>query len=200
MKKALKAIILASLSFITLNTHAQIAASAEEVSPLLIGEEIPEYTLMSVDGQQVSTKDIFNKPTVLIIYRGGWCPYCTTHLSAVGQMADSIAQLGYQVVAISPDSPDMLMQTGEKQELNYTLYSDASGQFIQQLGLAFYAPDRYGSMLDKASGDMNQNHMIPVPSLFVVQKGGMIEFEYISPNYKARISPELLMNVLNALK
>lgn len=200
MKSLFKIFTAACISLGTLSSQAQIATTAEEVSPLLIGESIPVYTLKTPDNKAVSTKDIFTEPTVLIIYRGGWCPYCTTHLSAVGQMADSITALGYKVVAISPDAPEKLVQTGEKQELNYTLYSDASGEFIQAMGLAFYAPDRYGKMLDKASGDMNKNHVIPVPSLYVVKPGGTIQFEYISPNYKERISAELLINVLTALQ
>ena len=66
-------------------------------------------------------------------------------------------------------------------KLNYTLYSDSNFDLIKAMGLAF---------LD---GDSDLN---PVPALFVVETDGTIVFEYISPNYKQRISSNLLLDVL----
>lgn len=40
---------------------------------------------------------------------------------------------------------------------------------------------------------------LPVPAVFVVNTEGEILFEYISPNYKQRLSPELLLAVLENL-
>ena len=75
MKKFL--FILLAISGIS---SAQIAEKAEDISPLLIGEKIPKQDLISVDNKAVSTSEIFSKKTVLIIYRGGWCPYCNSQL------------------------------------------------------------------------------------------------------------------------
>jgi len=91
--------------------------------------------LTSADGKLEKTENIFsNQRTVLIIYRGGWCPYCNRHLSAVGQAEKDILELGYQVVAVSPDSPEDLKATIEKQELNYKLYSDSDAKLIKSMG------------------------------------------------------------------
>ena len=56
MKKIL--FILLAISNISL---AQIAASAEDISPLLIGEKIPKQDMVSVDDKLISTTEIFNK-------------------------------------------------------------------------------------------------------------------------------------------
>lgn len=191
-------IILGVLLGMVSNSQAQIAPSASEVSPLLIGETIPTSTLHTLTGQTINTESIFDGPTVLVVYRGGWCPYCNAHLAALGDVIPQIDSLGYQLVAVSPDSPEMLADATTKNDLSYTLYSDASGDFITQLGIAFYAPNRYNGMLDKASDGQNTQHVIPVPSLYVVSAKGQIEFEYISPDYKQRISTDLLMSVLRA--
>ena len=53
-------------------------------------------------------------------------------------------------------------------------------------------------MLLKYSDDKNSG-LLPVPSLFVVDTDGTILFEYISPNYKNRITEELLIHVLKDL-
>jgi thiol-disulfide isomerase/thioredoxin len=60
---------------------AQIADKAENISPLLIGEKIPNVVLHDANGKEVKTKDIFDKKTVLVVYRGGWCPYCNSQLA-----------------------------------------------------------------------------------------------------------------------
>ena len=106
MKKLL--FILLAISGIS---SAQIADKAEDISPLLIGEKIPKQDLVSVDSKFVSTTEIFNKKTVLIVYRGGWCPYCNSQLSDMQEIEKQIIDLGYQIVAVSPDAPKFLKQT-----------------------------------------------------------------------------------------
>ena len=49
-----------------------VPQKAEDVSPLLIGETIPEASLMGMDGKEVNLKKfVESKPTVVIFYRGG---------------------------------------------------------------------------------------------------------------------------------
>lgn len=193
-------LILISLGLISLSTTAQIAEKAEDISPLLIGETIPDAELKAPDAtsHKVSTL-IAEKPTVLLIYRGGWCPFCNAHLSEIQGIQNEVVRLGYQIVAISPDSPESLAVTDEKDKLDYSLYSDADGKFIQALGIAFKAPDKYTGMLAKTSGGFN-NGFLPVPSVFIVDTSGKIQFEYVNPDYKTRLSAGLLLAVLKALK
>lgn len=118
-------------------SFAQIADKAENVSPLLIGEKIPNVVLHDANGKEVKTKDIFDKKTVVVVYRGGWCPYCNSQLADMQEIEKDIIALGYQVVAISPDAPSFLKQTLDKKELQYQLYSDSEGVFSQAVGIAF---------------------------------------------------------------
>jgi hypothetical protein len=41
---------------------------------------------------------------------------------------------------------------------------------------------------------------MPVPTIIIVDKKGVIQFEYINPNYKERISGEMLLSVLKTIK
>jgi hypothetical protein len=56
--------------------HAQdpfIAESPDEIRPLLIGADIPDVTLATVDREPVELRRVLaKKPTILIYYRGGW--------------------------------------------------------------------------------------------------------------------------------
>ena len=62
-------------------------------------------------GKAVETDDILAKKTVLVVYRGGWCPYCNSQLSDLQDIENQILQLGYQIIAVSPDAPSFIKQT-----------------------------------------------------------------------------------------
>lgn len=198
----MKTLILTILSM-TLSLTAsigQLPEKAEDISPLLAGEIFPDLQVTALNGESVSTQQIFSeKSTVLVFYRGGWCPYCNTHLSELGKNEAEILNLGYQIVAISPDAAEGLQKTTAKAEINYRLFSDASGDLAKSAGIAFQAPEKYGKMLSESSGGKNEG-FLPVPSVFVLNTSGEILFEYINPNYKKRLSGDLLLAVLKALK
>lgn len=107
--------------------------------------------------------------------------------------------MGYQIIAISPDSPEKLKGSVSKNKLTYSLYSDAGLSMTRAFGLAFRAPEKYSGMLSERSADKNPG-LLPVPGVFVVGTDGKILFEYINPNYNTRISSEMLKAALGTLK
>lgn len=179
--------------------QGDIPSGPTDISPLLIGEQVPEISLLSLEGDDISLNKIFaQKPSVIVFYRGGWCPYCNVHLSELQKIEKDILGLGYQILAISPDAIDNLQATVDKNSLNYTLLSDANMNASDAFGITFKAPDRYSSMLSEKSGGKNQGYL-PVPSVFIVDEQGKITFEYINPDYKSRLSGDMLLAVLNSL-
>lgn len=173
---------------------------AVDISPLLIGEKAPKVILTHLNGKTDSLTTILSKQeTVLIFYRGGWCPFCNVQLTELQAIESDILKLGYQIVAISPDSPENLKSSIEKNKLNYQLLSDANMNVAQQFGIAFNVPESSKERLAKSSGGQNPGQL-PVPSVFVFNRQGEILFEYINPDYKKRISGSLLLAVLKELK
>jgi len=192
-------LMLSGLVLIVYSISAQIPERAEDISPLLIGEIIPDVVLKAPDAIDHSISDILSeKPAVILFYRGGWCPYCNVHLAEIQGAESEIIKLGYQIVAISPDSPENLQLTDEKNKLQYSLYSDSDGSLMKALGIAFKAPDRSIDKLKKYSNGLNEG-FLPVPSVFVVDTSGIIEFEYINPNYRTRLGADFLLAVLKEL-
>lgn len=179
--------------------QAQVPTQPKDIAPLLIGEMVPNVSLKNIDGKEVNFKSIYEaKKTVLIVYRGGWCPYCNRHLSEMYEIESDIKKLGYQVVAVSPDDFKGLQETVKKGELSYQLLSDSKGTFMKELGIAYTAPEKYSKMLLKSSGGDNAN-LLPVPSVFVINEKGEIEFEYINPDYSKRLKGQMLLAILEGL-
>lgn len=180
------------------------AESALEIDPILTGTKIPDASVKNVTGESVRLHDLIKeKPTVLIFYRGGWCPYCSKHMARLQEIEAELVQMGYQIAAISTDRPQFLQQSIEEHDLNYSLYSDSPMNASTAFGLAYKVDDetvnRYkknGLDLEKRSG--YDHHLLPVPAVYIIDQSGEIKFQYLNPDYKKRIEPEVLLAAARA--
>ncbi|MCG7545201.1 AhpC/TSA family protein [Pseudoalteromonas sp. MM17-2] len=176
-----------------------ISDSAERVSPLLPGLSVPDVTLKDTQGQPVALKKLLaNKPTVLVVYRGGWCPYCSKQLKNIQNIEQQIAEVGLQIIAVSPDSPAKLAQSTISSP-TYQLLSDDQLALAQAMGLAFFLDDKTAKVYRNKLGvnfvglDGEQKVALPVPAVFVLDTQGMVHFQYANPNYRVRLSEPLLL-------
>jgi len=181
--------------------HAQ---GAEEICPLLPGEAVPMATVRTVEGVETTLSEILSgKMTLLIFYRGGWCPYCNRHLAELQEIEPQLLELGYQIIAISPDRPEKLAPAVAENDLNYRLFSDSRLAAAQAFGLAFTVEkkvvDRYRTMeidLEEASGE--SHHMLPVPAAYLIDSTGTILFSYVNPNYRVRVPVSVILAAAEA--
>ena len=119
-------------------------------------------------------------------------------LGQLQKIEPELIQLGYQIIAISPDRPEKLAESIKKQNFNYLLLSDRKLIAARAFGIAFKVDDetvsqykKRGIDLEDASGETH--HFLPAPSAFVVDKEGIIKFAYTNPDYKVRVIPEVLL-------
>lgn len=184
-----KFILLVWMFFLGLGLHAQLPQKPQDVSPLLVSEKIPAVSLFDPSGNTVDlTALLKEKPSILLFYRGGWCPYCTRQLADVATVQQDLEQMGYQVIAISPDRPEKFEATGKKASGSIRLLSDGNGELSRAMGIAFAAPANYEKILK----DNADPAFLPVPAVFIVNEEGTILFEYINPDYKVRMPAALL--------
>ena len=196
----MKKLILISLLFIGCSNEISIPTVAEDISPILIGETLPNAYFQNAEGESVQLKAVLEeKPTVLVFYRGGWCPYCNVQLSGLVDIEEEVLELGYQIVAISPDDFKNLQATIENNNTKYKLLSDPNGEFIQQIGIAFKTSSSLKEYITGKGQKGETSSVMPAPTVMIVDKKGVIKFEYINPNYKERISGEMLLSVLKTL-
>jgi len=176
-----------------------IAASADQVRPISADNAAPSASMRTADGATVTMTSVYQqKPTVLVFYRGGWCPFCNKHLEEVGRNADALRDMGFQIIGISPDKPSELAKTVDKTHVDYTLLSDADAELIKAFGLAFEVdqPTRtkykgYGIDLEAASG--YEHHALPVPAVYLIDTDGQIQFAHWDADYKSRLSGEAII-------
>ena len=197
----MKKLLFISLVLIGCTNQSPIPLVAEDISPILIGETLPNANFQNVEGEYVQLKALLEeKPTVLVFYRGGWCPYCNVQLSGLVEIEEDVLKLGYQIVAISPDDYKNLQSTIENNSTKYKLLSDPNGKFIKEIGIAFKTSSSLKEYITGKGQKGETSSVMPAPTVMIVDKKGVIKFEYINPNYKERISGEMLLSVLKTIK
>jgi peroxiredoxin len=172
----------------------------KSIQPLKSGTAVPEIEGVSTpDGSSFDLKAATKgQTTVIVFYRGGWCPYCNTHLAELARVQPQLNAAGIKILALSPDSPATLSSYTVEKPLPYQLLADNRHAAAKAFGVAF-AVDQgtqqrlkgYGIDLEKASG--NPEAVLPVPAVFVVGPDGIIQYSHANADYKVRLSAEDLL-------
>ena len=98
-------------------------------------------------------------------------------------IADQLEELGYQILAISPDSPEDLKRTSKEHGLGYPLLSDSDLKAARAFGIGFQVPGKRG---------------LPVPAVYIAGADRMVRFQYVNPNYRVRLDLDVLQAAAKA--
>ncbi len=189
---------IASLA-VSANSSADMAAkSADAVMPVQIGQVAPDFEVRTATGETYTfDADGQSAKTMLIFYRGGWCPYCNRHLQSLQSVVPKLRDAGIDVLFLSADRPEILFESLEEPGVDYTLLSDASMSASRAYGLAFVVDDKtvarykeYGIDLEASSG--YDHHQLPVPAVYLIDDG-KVAFMYADADYKKRLAPEKIL-------
>lgn len=179
---------------------SDVPQNPNDVQPLSVGAQVPDAAVRRSDGTPVRLQALIGgRPAVLVFYRGGWCPYCNTHLGQLKTVEKDLLDLGYTIVAISPDRPEKLAESSAQRELGFTLISDSKMEASRAFGLAFQVDaetvamylEKYKIDLEGDSGE--KHHQLPVPAAYVARADGTIAFAYHDVDYKQRVDPQALL-------
>ena len=136
---------------------------------LMVGTQIPPVNLKTSSGQPFDLGvAIADKPAVMVFYRGNWCPHCNRQLAQLQGLSGKLSEMGYQILGISPDSPEKLQGTIQKHGLTFPLLSDGRAT--------------------STSGARS----------IYCWENGLISFNYMHPNYRVRLDPDVLLAAAKA--
>jgi len=86
-----------------------------------------------------------------------------------------------------------------------TLLSDKNFDAISAFGIGFFLPEKTANKYRSKLGvefvalDGSSKVALPVPAVYVVDREGLIHFNYVNPNFRVRLSPELLYQATKTL-
>jgi peroxiredoxin Q/BCP len=114
---------------------------------LSVGDAAPDFTLTSDTGEQVSLSALRGRKVIVYFYPNAMTPGCTTQACDFSDSLSSLQAAGYDVLGISPNTPDKLAKFRERDGLTITLLSDADKSVMQAYG-AYGEKKLYGKLVE----------------------------------------------------
>lgn len=156
----------------------------ENYRPVITGAEAPDFTYMSIDGEEVTLSDFEGEKVVLVNVWATWCGPCVVEMPSMQRLYDSLEGEDFEILAVSVDA-----QAGETDE-----FGRPGGDlraFTDELSLTFpilHDPANSISTLYQTTG---------VPESFIVGKDGIIYKKVAGPTeWDASQNEELIRRLL----
>ncbi|WP_168581859.1 thioredoxin-dependent thiol peroxidase [Gephyromycinifex aptenodytis] len=143
---------------------------------LELQQDAPAFTLKNQNGEQVSSSDFAGRKLVIFFYPAAMTPGCTTQACDFRDSLEPLKTAGYDVIGISPDSPEKLAEFIDKEHLTYPLLSDPDKSVMEAYG-AFGEKTMYGK---KVTG--------VIRSTVVLDEDGKIELAKYNVRAKGHVA------------
>lgn len=166
----------AKSSKISLSADLTHAEAYDALRPVSIGKKAPDFTAKTAEGKTIRLSSFKGKKNlVLVFYQGSFCTVCAAQLSNIQSHLSAFKAQDAEVIAISADDMEHAQQSVGEHGLTFNVVPDANKQIISRFGVA------------------NASHRgIAWPSLFVVDKKGVVKLSYASEDGHRLHSNEIL--------
>lgn len=184
-------------------TAADRLGTAPEGLGLPVGAKAPDATLADVTGKEVSLAQLYAQgPTLVVFYRGGWCPFCNLQLHDLTKAKPKFDAKNVKLAAISVDLPGEEAKTQAKHDVPFPMLSDPKlvahqGFHVVKVNTAEEKERLAGFGVDLRAYSGEGHGNFAVPSIFLIDASGVVRWAHVDPDYKTRPSPDQLLAVLD---
>ncbi|MBZ0272816.1 peroxiredoxin family protein [bacterium] len=187
------------------NPPAEAVGTLAEGVGIAVGEKAPDARVMTADGKTAMLREVIGgKKTVLVFYRGGWCPYCNFQIHELTGAYPGFQKRGFSIVAISVDKPAESAKTQATYTIPFPLLSDQDLAAHDAYRVTHEVDDEYFQMLKQYEIDIEaatgrKHHKMAVPSIFVIDENGVVAWAHADRDYKRRPSAEQILQAIDGL-
>jgi len=162
-----------------------------------IGEKMPSFLLPDEEGRLVNLNTLLRAgPVAIAFIRGHWCPYCRLNAAGLAEIEDAIKPV--QLVAISAETQKYTSEIKREAKAHFPFLTDVDNGYSLSLNLAIWVPDEMSSLIAAAGWDVpcyqgGSAWLLPVPSVFLLDREGVVRFRHVDPDYRRRLEPATLI-------
>lgn len=162
----LLAVVLAGILLIqgcTPSSQSITSDGPEATAAVNVGESAPDFTLVDLDGNQVSLSD-FRGKTVFINFWATWCPPCRAEMPEIEAIYQEYKDKGVIVIGVDIlESEDVVRRFVEQGGYSWTFVLDISGEVaanyeVAAIPTSFFV-DREGIIQAVSIGAMTKRAM-----------------------------------------
>jgi peroxiredoxin len=171
------------------------------------GTPFPDAVTLRADGSQTTlAAERGHRTTVVVFYRGTWCPYCNTALRSYQQVLfPELQSRGIGLIAVSPQHPDGSLSMSEKQSLDFPVLSDPGNSLARALGILTRPTDdalaqqrERGLHVEEHNADGTAD--LPMPTTAIVTADGTLAWIDVHPDHTTRTEPAQILRALADLE
>jgi peroxiredoxin len=184
--------------------QADLAAVGLPAGIAPTGTLLADADLLDPRGATTTLHSVTSSGTsVLVFYRGAWCPYCNIALATYqSQLLPKLTERGVRLVAISPQAPDGSLTMAEKHDLTFTVVSDPGNTVAGQLGiLTAPSPDALAAQLqlglDLTAVNADATSTLPMPTTAIVDADHVLRWIDVHPDYSTRTETQQILDALD---
>lgn len=179
------------LHFVAAIVLLAFITSASAAQPK-VGEKAPDFTLKTLEDQDVKLNDLTAKEKVVLVVLRGWpgyqCPLCTKQVRDFTDSVGEFAKAKARVVMVYPGPSDKL-KAHAKEFLGNTEWPE---EFTFVTDPDFTMVNAYGLRWDAKSETA-------YPSTFVIDRKGMVQFAKVSKGHGDRSKADGVIEAVKAV-
>lgn len=159
-RKPMQVIILLAIAAVAVLTLASSLSSKNNV--LRVGDEAPDFTLPSLDGQDRALSD-YRGQLVIVNFWGTYCPPCVEEMPLIQRYYDEYRDQGLVVLAVNENDPIVSIKAFIRQhKLSFPILLDKD-TVRKQYGVTAYPStfvlDQNGRVLSSREGMIDEAFM-----------------------------------------
>lgn len=105
------------------------------MAKLNVGDMAPDFTGLTQDGETLTLADLKGSRTVLYFYPKDNTSGCTLEAKSLRDGKAELAERGYRIIGVSPDSERSHQNFCAKHDLNFTLLADTDHSICEAFGV-----------------------------------------------------------------
>lgn len=126
---------------------------------LQLDEIAPDFSLVDADGQMFSLSEYRGRRLLLVFYPGDDTPVCTRQLCDYRDGIEAFADLGVDLVGISPDNAESHQRFRARHQLPFRLLSDPDLTVAEKYGCRALIGMKRGVFLLDESHRLRYRHV-----------------------------------------
>lgn len=154
------------------------------------GQSLPEFELLDIAGESVSSSTLTDRPVIWMFYRGNWCPLCMAQIKEIAGQYQQLQDMGVRVALVSPQPHKFTVGLASKFDVAFDFLTDEQNKAARTLGIAH--PDG----LPMGMQVLGYDSETVLPTVIITDTGGRILWAHETDNYRIRPEPELFLDVL----
>jgi peroxiredoxin len=167
-------------------TRHELKLTGSKHLKVRVGDRLPRFSLMTTDGRPITDEDLIaSAPTLLVLYRGWWCPSSKSQLDEIARDSERFRKAGITIFAASVDEPAEAAPIQQHVGDKITILCNVPESLLDEVGVR---DQRGAPWYDRILFGAKQQD-ISMPSALVVNASGKIVFVYRSTRVDDRARP-----------